>query len=95
MKLESFRGVGVEQIIVERGWESIVTNIHRFVTKVIHEFYANLSDNIVVKRENEFEKVIVKAVYDFSPGIISEYLNILVPKDFNYEKDYVLDDEAS
>ena len=56
VKLESFRGVGVEQIIYERGWESTVTNIPRFVTKVIHEFYANLSDNIVVKGRVNFKK---------------------------------------
>ena len=73
-----------------------MTNIPKFVTKVIHEFYANLSNNIVVKRESKFEKVFVRGhVYDFSPRIISEYLNISVPEDFNYEKDYVLDDVAS
>ena len=72
-----------------------MTNIPRFVTKVIHKFYTNLSDNIVVKGESEFEKVFMRGlVYDFSPRIISEYLNISVPEDFNYEKDYMLDDVA-
>ena len=51
MKLESFWPLGVERIVCEKGWESIVSNIPRFVTKVIHEFYANLSDNIVVEGE--------------------------------------------
>ena len=48
MKLESFRAVGVEIIVYERGWESTVSNIPRFFTKVIHEFYANLSNEMLV-----------------------------------------------
>ena len=39
MKLESFRAVGVEKIVSERGWWSTVLNIPQFVTKVVHEFY--------------------------------------------------------
>ena len=34
-------------------------------------------------------------VYDFLPRVISEYLNISIPKNFNFERDYVLDDVAS
>ena len=34
-------------------------------------------------------------VYDFSPSVINEYLNIPIPENFNFEKDYVLDDVAS
>ena len=93
MKLESFRSVGVERIVCERGWEFTISNIPRFVTKVIHEYYANLSDNIVVEREDVYEKVFVKGhVHDFSPRVISEYLNISIPKNFNLERDYALDD---
>ena len=96
MKLESFRAVGVERIIYERGWESTISNIPRFFTKVIHEFFTNLSDKILVEREDEFGKVFVKGhVYDFSSRVISEYLNISIPKNFNYERDYVLDDITS
>ena len=83
MKLESFRAVGVETIMCERGWESIVSNIPRFVTKVVHEFYANLSDNILVEEEDQCEKVFVKGdFYEFSPRVISEYLNISIPENF-------------
>ena len=58
--------MGVERIVCERGWESIVSNIPRFVTKVIHEFYANLSDDMLVEGEEQFEKVFVRGhVYDF------------------------------
>ena len=96
MKLESFGAVGVEKIVCERGWESTVSNIPKFVTKVVHEFYANLSDNILVEGEDEFEKVFVRGhVYEFSPRVISEYLNITIPENFNYERDYVLDDFGS
>ena len=33
MKLESFRAVGVQKIVDERGWESTMSNIPYFVTK--------------------------------------------------------------
>ena len=52
MKLESFRVVRVQKIVDERGWGSTMSNIPRFVTKVVHEFYANLSDNIIVEGED-------------------------------------------
>ena len=39
----------MQKLIKDRGWESTISNIPRFVTKVVHEFYANLSDNIVVQ----------------------------------------------
>ena len=42
MKLESFRAVGVGKIVSERGWGSTILNISRFVTKIVHKFYANL-----------------------------------------------------
>ena len=60
-----------------------MSNIPRFVTKAIHEFYANLNDSILVEGE------------DFSPKVISEYLNIPIPENFNFERDYILDDVAS
>ena len=45
-----------------------MSNIPRFVSKVIYEFYANLNDNVCVPGENEFEKVYVRGhMYDFSP----------------------------
>ena len=95
MKLESFRVVEVERIVCEN-WESTVSNIPRFVTKVIHEFYANLSDEMLVEGEEQFEKSFVRGyVYDFSPRVISEYLNIPIPENFNFERDYMLDDVAS
>ena len=73
-----------------------MSNIPRFVTKVIHEFYANLSDKILIVGDDEFEKVFVQGhVYEFSPRVISEYLNITIPENFNYERDYALDDVAS
>ena len=72
----------------ERGWGSTVLNIPYFVTKVVHEFYANVSDNILVEGEEQFEKVFVRGhVYDFSSRVISEYLNISIPEDFVFEKD--------
>ena len=79
-----------------RGAENPLSNIPRFVTKAIHEFYANLSDNMLVEGEEQFEKFFVRRhVYDFSLRVISEYLNIPIPKNFNFKRDYVLHDVAS
>ena len=35
-------------------------NIPHFVTKVVYEFYPNLSDNIVIKGKDQFEMVFVR-----------------------------------
>ena len=48
IKLVSFRALGVQNLIKDSGWESNISNISRFVTKVMHEFYVNLNDNIIV-----------------------------------------------
>ena len=95
-KLDSFRVVGVQKIVEDRGWVSTISNIPRFITKDVHEFYANLSDNIVVQGETQFERVFVKGhIYEFSPRLIYEYLNIPILENFEFEKDYVLDDVAT
>ena len=56
MKIESFRSLGVQRLIEDRSWMSTISNIPRFVTKVVYEFYANLSNNIVVQRDPQCEK---------------------------------------
>ena len=71
----------------KRGWGPTISNIPRFVTKVVHEFYANLSDNIVVEGEDQYEKVFVRGhIYEFSQMVICEYLNISIPESFNFVK---------
>ena len=95
IKLNSFKALGVQKLVEDRRWESTIDYIPRFVTKVVHEFYANLSDNINVQREPQFEKVFVKGhMYEFSPRAICESLNISIPENFNCEKEYVMDDVA-
>ena len=77
-----------------RGVQVLLCQI--FVTTVVHEFYANLSNNIVVEGEDQYEKVFVRGnIYEFSPRVISEYLNISIPEHFNFEKDYAFDDVAT
>ena len=34
-------------------------------------------------------------IYEFAPRVICEYLNISIPENFTFEKDYVLDDVAT
>ena len=53
----------------------------------MNEFYANLTNNIVVQGEDQFEKVFVKGhIYEFSPRVIYKYLNITIPENFTFEK---------
>ena len=86
----------MQKLIKNKGWGSTIRNIPRYVTKAVHEFYANLSDNIVVPSESQFEKVYVRGnVYEFSRRAICDYLNILVPENSNFEKDYAIDDIAT
>ena len=88
--------MGIQKLIEDRGWESTISNIPRFIAKVVHEFYANLSDYIVVQGEPQFEKVFVRGhVYEFSSRAICEYLNIPIPENFTFEKEYVIDDVAT
>ena len=61
----------------------------------MHKFYANLSGNIVVQGEAQFEKFLLWVMFEFSLRVISEYLKIPIPKNFNFEKEYVLDDVAT
>ena len=61
----------------------------------MHEYYANLSDNIAVPGEPQFKKVYVRDhIYNFSPRAICDYLYIPVLDDFVFKKDYALDDVA-
>ena len=62
---------------------------------VMYEFYANLNDNIIVQGEAQFEKVFVRGhIYKFFLRVISEYLNIPILENFNFEKEYALDHVA-
>ena len=73
-----------------------MSNNPRFVTKVVHEFYAHVCDNILVEEEDEFEKVYMRGhVYEFSPRVISDFLNISILENFVFKKEYILDDVAS
>ena len=51
IKLDSFMALGIQILIEDKGWGFTISNIRRFIIKVVHEFYANLSDNIVVQGE--------------------------------------------
>lgn len=85
---------GVQKIIKDRGWLSMMSNIPKFVSKAMHEFYANLTENICVLGKKSLKKFVRDHVYDFSPKAIWNYLNILY-FDFDDNEDYVLDDVAS
>ena len=94
--IKSFRALRVHKIIEEMGWVSTITNILRFIAKVVHEFYATLNDNVAVLGEKEFGKVYVMGhIYDFSLRPICDYLHIHVLDYTKFEKDYALDSVAT
>ena len=63
IKLESFRDTGVQKIIEERGWESTISNVPRFMAKLVYELYANLNDNIADPGKREFERVMLEGTF--------------------------------
>ena len=63
LKLESFRTIGIQKIIKERGWESTISIVTRFVAKVVHKFYANLNDNIVVPGKKNLKKFMLVGTF--------------------------------
>ena len=62
IKLDNFRAVGVKKLVEDKSWESTITNTPRFVTKVVHEFCANLSDNIVVQGKPSLKKCLLGTI---------------------------------
>ena len=62
IKLESFRALGIQKLIEDKGWESTVSNIPRFVPKVVHEFYVNLNDNIVIQGNHNLRKSLLRVI---------------------------------
>ena len=89
---ETFRTIGVQKIIEDREWMHTVSDIKGFIRCVIHEFYANLSENINVAESLEFEKVYVCGrVYEFSTKVICEYLKILMYSFNEFDKTYNMD----
>ena len=92
---QSFRALTVQKIIEEKGRGSTISNIPKFVAKVVHESYANLSDNIEVLGEPQFEMVYVRGhIYNFPPRAICDCLHIPILHDFDFKKDYALNDAA-
>ena len=77
INMETFRTIGVQKIIEDREWIHTISDVKDFISSVIHEFYANLSENIDVAKSLKFEKVYVHHhIYKFSPTTICEFLII-------------------
>ena len=85
-----------KKIIADREWIHIVSDVKGFIPNVVHEFYANLSENGDVAESLEFEKVYVCChVYEFSPKAICEYLKIPMYSFNEFDKTYNMDGVAS
>ena len=70
--LDTFRLLGVQKIKHDRKWLKTVSSIKGFVLRIVHEIYANLSDQVDNKGHSCIGKVYVKGhAYDFSPRIIN------------------------
>ena len=69
-----------------------MSKIKGFIPRVVHEFYANLSENIDVPECLEFEKVFVRGhLCEFSPKEISDLLKIPMYGFDELNKTYIID----
>ena len=83
----------MQKLIDDKGWGSAISNTPRFVTKVVYKFYANLSDNIVVQRESQFEKILLGAMsMSFPLELLVSSSAYLFLKIFSFENEHVLND---
>ena len=68
--METFRTIGVQKIIEDRKWIHTVFYVKGLIPSVVHEFYANLFENVNVAESLEFDKVHARGhVYEFSPKV--------------------------
>ena len=84
---------GVYKMLSDRKLLGTVTMAKQFNRYIVLEFYANLKSNIFVAQSPNFHKVIVRSyVFNFSPKLISDYLNCKIVKSHKKkELDFVLD----
>ena len=86
----------MQKIVEDKEWIHTVANDKGFFPSVVHQFYANLSQNVDVAESLEFEKVYVRGhVYEFSPKAICEYLRIIMYSFNEFDKTYYMDGVAS
>ena len=80
----------------DRKWLKTVSCIKGFVPRIVHEFYANMSEDIETKRHPCYYKVYVRGhVYDFSCRFIND---LFQAPSFDFDdsnKDYDDDDEVA
>ena len=84
---------GVYKMLSDRKLLGTVTMAKQFNKYIVLEFYANLKSNIFVAQSPNFHKVtVISYVFDFSPKLISNYLNCKIVKSHRKkELDFVLD----
>ena len=72
---------GVYKLLSDRKLLGTVTMAKQFNKEIVMEFYANLMSNIFVAKSPNFHKVTIRSfIFDFSPKLISDYLNYKIVK---------------
>ena len=67
---------GVYKVLSDRKLLGTVTMAKQFNRDIVLEFYVNLKSDISIAQSSNFHKVTVRWYdFDFSPKIISDYLN--------------------
>ena len=74
MDLGTFRLIAMKKIVHNRKWLKTISNIRRFVPRIVYEFYANMSGQINTKSHPYFCKIYFRGyVYDFSSKVINDF----------------------
>ena len=85
----------MQKLIEARGWELQLVTYLSSLIRLCTSSMPILVTTLLSKGNNSLRKSLLGGyVYLFSSIIICEYLNIPIPKNFTFEKEYVLDDVA-
>ncbi|PON46386.1 hypothetical protein PanWU01x14_251910, partial [Parasponia andersonii] len=86
---KSFLSIGVLKAIEDQGWDNIVFKNKGFVSRVVQEFYANITDGFDELDSITFHKIFVRNhVYDFSPQVISDFVGVPLRSHDEFEKSF-------
>ena len=96
MNIDSFRILGVGKVLVNNEWRKYVIEIKGYVSKVVREFYANLSEHMDILGKLTYKNVYVCGhIYAYSPKVICNYLKIPLFDFDEFEKEYGMNEVAT
>ncbi|PON74025.1 hypothetical protein TorRG33x02_248020 [Trema orientale] len=86
---KTFLSIGVLNAIEDQEWNNTVFKNKGFMSRVVQEFYANITDGFDEPGSITYHKIFVRNhIYDFSPQIISDFLGVPLKPHDESDKEY-------